>query len=143
MTARYTTQSPLVKITQVINLRMMTCQASLHLRAILRDKPEGNEEKGSGEGQSSKQPPEPPDADAPDLILMRKKRRRRRMRRRMRRKRRERGAHCEEEEETEVDEAEEVESEPTKKRRKITEHQQRVYDAAMTRLPFTLAKEDL
>ena len=78
------------------------------------DKQEGNEEKGSGEGQeSSKQPPdppdppEPPDPDAPD---------------------------------PNPDE-EIVESESTKKRRKKTEHQQRVYDAAMTRLPFTLAKE--
>ena len=54
------------------------------------------------------------------------------------------GAHgeCEEEEEKEVDEAEEiVESESTKMRRKLTEHQQRVYDAAMTRLPFALAEK--
>ena len=42
----------------------------------------------------------------------------------------------------EVDEAEEVvESESTKKRRKLTEHQQKVYDAAMTRLPFALAEK--
>ena len=85
------------------------------------DKPEGNEEQGSGEGQeSSKQPPdppdppEPPDPDAPDPNP----------------------------EEKEVDDVEEiVESESTKQRRKVAEHQQKVYHAAMTRLPFTLAEK--
>ena len=34
-----------------------------------------------------------------------------------------------------------VESESTKKKRKTTEHQQKVHDAAMTRLPFALAEK--
>ena len=41
-----------------------------------------------------------------------------------------------------MDEPEEiVESESTRKRRRITEHQKKVHDAAMTRLPFALAEK--
>ena len=115
------------------------------------DKPEGNEEQGSGEGhESSKQPPdppdppEPPDPDAPDPNPDKEEEEDEKEEEEDEEDEEEGGAHgeCEEEEEKEVDEVEEiVESESTKKRRKITEHQQKVYDAAMTRLPFTLAEK--
>ena len=115
------------------------------------DKPEGNEEEGSGEGQeSSGQPPDPPDPpdpqdpDDPD-------------------------PNPDEEEEEEGEENEEdqgdgevgdqegreeegeketdgpeqlVESESTKKKRKIVaERQEKVNEAAMTRLPYNLPEK--
>ena len=115
------------------------------------DKPEGNEDQGSGEGQeSSKQPPDPPDPpkpsdpDAPDPNPDEEEEEDEKEEEEDEEDEEEGGAHgeCEEEEEKEVDDIEEiVESESTKKRRKVAEHQQKVHDAAMTRLPFTLAEK--
>ena len=118
------------------------------------DEPEGNEGKDSGEGQeSSKQPPDPPDPpgppdpDAPDPNPDEEDEENEEDEEDEgdEEDKDEGGAHgeCEEEEEEkEVDEIEEIiESQSTKKRRKITEHQQKVYDAAMARLPFTLAEK--
>ena len=107
------------------------------------------EDSGQAEGESDKppkqppdppDPPEPPDPDAPDPNPDEEEEEDEEDEEGQ--EEGEEHGDCEEEEEKVVDEAVEVvESESTKKRRKITEHQQKVHDAAMARLPFPLAEK--